>query len=265
MAGMSDDLLAAYDSQLRTGAETAHALTTHAHGPLRLAVFPGGQGFVSYADLGGADAEQIELLIDAALDHFRGEEGITSVEWKTRGHDQAPGLYDALEQRGFVAEDTESIMIGETALLALELTAPDGIVIRRARTKADVWAMEEMRGRVFDDPNWEVCAETTFRRIQEDDEVELWIAESDGRVVSAGRLEPVAGTQFAGLWGGATVEAWRGRGIYRALTAERARSALARGKKYLNSDSTEFSRPILERAGLVRVSTTTPYVWTPPA
>jgi predicted GNAT family acetyltransferase len=124
--------------------------------------------------------------------------------------------------------------------------------------------MEEMQGRVFDDPNWEVRAETTFRRIQEDDEVELWIAESDGRVVSAGRLEPVAGTQFAGLWGGATVEAWRGRGIYRALTAERARSALARGKKYLNSDSTEFSRPILERAGLVRVSTTTPYVWTPP-
>ena len=61
---------------------------------------------------------------------------------------------------------------------------------------------------------------------------------------------------------GATLPAWRGRGIYRALTAERARSALRLGRTLINSDSTEFSRPILERSGLVKVSTTTPYTWT---
>jgi predicted GNAT family acetyltransferase len=71
----------------------------------------------------------------------------------------------------------------------------------------------------------------------------------------------VAGTEFAGIWGGATRPGWRRRGIYRALTAARARSALARGKRLIHSDSTEGSRPILERAGLVRVSTTTPYEW----
>ncbi|HEY1105717.1 MAG TPA: GNAT family N-acetyltransferase, partial [Agromyces sp.] len=86
-------------------------------------------------------------------------------------------------------------------------------------------------------------------------------AEADGKVVSAGRLEPVPGTTFAGVWGGATLVEWRGRGIYRALTAARARSALALGKTLMHSDSTEFSRPILERSGLVKVSTTTPYVW----
>lgn len=99
--------------------------------------------------------------------------------------------------------------------------------------------------------------------LREDPSAELWIAVVDDEVISAGRLEPVAGTEFAGLWGGATLPEWRGRGIYRALTAERARSALARGVRYLHSDSTEFSRPILERSGLVKVSTTTPYVWTP--
>ncbi len=69
------------------------------------------------------------------------------------------------------------------------------------------------------------------------------------------------GTDFAGIWGGATLPAWRGRGIYRALTAARARSALARARRLIHSDSTEFSRPILERSGLVKVSTTTPYEW----
>lgn len=83
-------------------------------------------------------------------------------------------------------------------------------------------------------------------------------------MVSAGRLEPVVGSDFAGIWGGATLEPWRGRGIYRALTAAQGRSALALGKTLINSDSTEFSRPILERSDLTKVSTTTPYIWKRP-
>jgi GNAT superfamily N-acetyltransferase len=89
----------------------------------------------------------------------------------------------------------------------------------------------------------------------------FWVAEADGRVVSAGRLALVEGTEFAGLWGGATLEEWRGRGIYRALTAARARAALAQGVRYMHSDCSAMSRPILERSGLVAVTTTTPYVW----
>ncbi|MGA8846401.1 MAG: hypothetical protein WB471_07290, partial [Nocardioides sp.] len=80
-------------------------------------------------------------------------------------------------------------------------------------------------------------------------------------LVSAGRLEVVPGTDFAGLWGGATLPQWRGRGIYRALTAARAGSASARGVRWLQSDCTPMSRPILERSGLVAVTTSTPYVW----
>ena len=45
------------------------------------------------------------------------------------------------------------------------------------------------------------------------------------------------------------------------LTSARAQAALRLGKTMINSDSTEFSRPILERSGLVKVSTTTPYEW----
>jgi predicted GNAT family acetyltransferase len=96
------------------------------------------------------------------------------------------------------------------------------------------------------------------------DDVELWVAEAEDQVVCAGRLEPVEGSDFAGIWGGATHLGWRQRGIYRALTAQRARSALRRGKTFINSDSTEYSRPILERSGFVKVTTTTPYEWRRP-
>jgi ribosomal protein S18 acetylase RimI-like enzyme len=121
--------------------------------------------------------------------------------------------------------------------------------------------MSAMVDRVFGDPVSDARADDLLRRLARGDGTEIWVAEADGRMVSAGRLEPVAGTDFAGIWGGATLPAWRGRGIYRALTAARARSALRLGKTLIHSDSTEFSRPILERSGLVRASTTTPYTW----
>jgi predicted N-acetyltransferase YhbS len=118
-----------------------------------------------------------------------------------------------------------------------------------------------MQAEVFGDSSSAEMVEALMRRLALEDGMQLWIAEADGQIVSAGRLEPVAGTEFAGIWGGATREKWRGKGIYRALTAIRAKSALAVGKRLIHSDSTEYSRPILERSGLVKVSTTTPYNW----
>jgi ribosomal protein S18 acetylase RimI-like enzyme len=254
-------LLAAYDEQLRIGEATLSAVSVTRHGPLSLMTFAGGGGFVTYRDLGGADAGAIRRLVAEALAHFRADPAISRVEWKTRGHDRAPGLHEALLANGFVPGEPESIMIGEARLLAVDVALPEGVTLRRVTEEADVRAMCAMQDEVFGGPVSEDRANDLLRRLALDDGMELWVAEAGGRIVSAGRLQPVAGTDFAGVWGGATRPEWRGRGIYRALTAARARSALARGKTLINSDSTEYSRPILERSGLVKVSTTTPYDW----
>lgn len=254
-------LLSAYDDQLRTDAETPSAISVERLGPLRLVAFAGGRGFVTYRDLGGADAATIARLVDEALAHYEQDPSIERVEWKTRGHDVAPGLHDALVARGFVPDEPESIMLGETAALAVDVPLPDGVTLRRVSAEPDVRAMCAMQGEAFGDDRGDDIADAMLGRLARHDGLELWVAEAEGRIVSAGRLEPVAGTAFAGIWGGATLEDWRGRGIYRALTAARARSALARGKTLIHSDSTEYSRPILERSGLVKVSTTTPYLW----
>ncbi|MDQ1661705.1 MAG: hypothetical protein QOJ68_1685 [Blastococcus sp.] len=253
--------LALYDEQLRTDAETPSAVAVTAHGPLRLVTFAGGRGFVTYRDLAGADAAAVRELVAQALAHFQADPRINRVEWKTRGHDEAPGLHDALTANGFVPDDPESIMIGDARALAVDVPLPDGVTLRRVTEEADVRAMSATADEVFGDPVSDEMADALLHRLSLDDGTELWVAEAGGRVVCTGRLEPVPGTDFAGIWGGATRPEWRGRGIYRALTAARAHSALAMGKTLVTSDSTEFSRPILERAGLVKVSTTTPYHW----
>ena len=192
---------------------------------------------------------------------------VSAFEWKTRGHDGVPELHEILLGHGFVAGEPESVMIGRADDLAVDVPVPDGVTIRRVSEPADVRRMLAMQDAVFGRPMPGMETELLTRLASGADDVELWLAEAEGQVVSAGRLDPVEGTDFAGIWGGATLEGWRRRGIYRALTAERARSALRRGKTFINSDSTEYSRPILERSGFVKVTTTTPYEWRrqPPA
>jgi ribosomal protein S18 acetylase RimI-like enzyme len=253
------EYLDAYDRQLRTDAETPGAVAVTPLGPLRLATFAGGRGFVTYRDLGGADSAAISRWVEGALAHYGDDPGITRVEWKTRAHDRAPGLHNALVRNGFVPGEPESILIGEAALLAVDVPLPKGIRLRRVTSKPDVCAL--MQEEIFGGGFAEEMADALLRRLGFGDGMELWVAETDREIVSAGRLEPVPATEFAGIWGGATRPEWRGRGIYRALTAARARSALVLGKRLIHSDSTENSRPILERAGLVKVSTTTPYLW----
>ena len=255
-------LLRAYDEQLRTDAEVANALAVERYGPLYLATYEGGRGFITYRHLGTADVDD---LVMAAMARYRSDPTIEEVEWKTRAHDLAPGLHDVLIGHGFVPEEPESIMVGEAAALTVEVPLPDGVALHRVSDESDVRAMCGMQDIAFGSNDADRMTRELLRRLQSGEGLELWVAEAGGRIVSAGRLELVQDSAFAGVWGGATLDEWRGRGIYRALTAARARSALARGKTLIHSDSTEYSRPILERSGLVRVSTTTPYVWRRPA
>ena len=255
-------LLEIYDARLRGESELASAVSCERHGPLAWGKHLGGRGFVSYGPL-PADADLAEL-VGATVAHFAADPEITRFEWKSRGHDPVPELDAVLRGHGFVPDETESVMLGEAAALAVDLPLPAGVTVRRVEAEDDVRRTCVMQAEVFGDEDDQF--EAIWHRLSlEPDDLELWVAEADGEIISAGRLEPVLGTEVAGLWGGCTRLQWRGRGVYRALTAERARSALRRGFTVLHSDSTEFSRPILERSGFLKVTTTTPYQWKRPS
>lgn len=258
-------LLAAYDAQLRTDAEVAGARNVARLGPLHLASYSSGRGFVTYRDLRTALEEGILAdLVGEALEHFRADSRLARVEWKTRGHDHAPGLDRVLTDHGFVRQEAESIMVGSTQLLAVTVDLPAGVVIRKVSDEATIRAACAMQHSVFSDRSESDAGAAMTDEVLDSlaRGVQFWVAEAAGAIVCAGRLEPVPSTEFAGVWGGATLPEWRGRGIYRALTAARAGAAESLGKRLIHSDSTEYSRPILERSGLIKVSTTTPYEWT---
>lgn len=259
----SSGLLAAYDAQLRREAEVLTASEVTHDGPLVRARFDRG-GFVSYRDLEGLSGTALDALIQRTIAHFRDDTDVEDFEWKTRGHDAPADLAEHLTAAGLRADPEETVMIGEARALAVHVDLPAGVTLRRLDVQSwtfleDAERMSAMQSAAFGGgPSTD---DLIGRLTRPGGLSEAWVAEVDGDVVSAGRLEVVPGTEFAGLWGGATLELWRGRGIYRALVAARACSALDHGVRYLQSDCTEMSRPILERSGLSRVTTTTPFVW----
>jgi hypothetical protein len=253
-------LLAAYDAQLRGAAEVAGSLSWDRSGPLWRGVFPT-SGFVSYESLEGVD--DVDALIADTVAFYAGIPQVAEFEWKTRGHDWPADLGARLEVHGLEAEEIETVMVGEASGLAVDVELPAGVSVRRVDQLPDRDALvveaSEVAARIFGDgPSG---AEMLDRLDRMQGLEQFWVAEVDGRVVCSGRLALVEGTEFAGVWGGSTLPEWRGKGIYRALTAARARAALAEGVRYIHSDCSAMSRPILERSGLVAVTTTTPYVW----
>lgn len=267
---VTDALLRAYDDQLRTDAEVLDADSVTRVGPVWCATVDGGaRGFATYRDLGGSVGTVLDELIRDVVAHFRDETEVGSFEWKTRGHDAPADLPERLVAHRFEPEERETVMVGEAAGLAVDVALPVGVVVRRVGVGGDLTddaaRAGELQERVFGRGTGPSTARLVADLTAHADRVSLWLAEASGTVVTAGRLSIVPGTEFAGLWGGATDPEWRGRGIYRAVTAARARYALARGVRYLHSDSTDMSRPILERNGLRPLTTTTPYIWTRPA
>lgn len=267
---VSAELLHVYDTQLRGDSEMRTMTDVQSIGPVWVGEIGAGEsGFVSYASLAGLDGDRLDALIDEVIAHFRDETKVNAFEWKTRGHDAPADLTNRLVARGFVAEEEETVMLGLADGVADGISddaLPAGVTIRTvgsgdASLEDDVRAALDLQAEIFGHGAGTV--EDHVRRLAERPGNEsFWLATADGEVVSAGRITIVDGTDLAGIWGGVTHPNWRRRGIYRGLTAGRARWARERGVKYLHSDSTSFSRPILERCGLLPITTTTPYIWT---
>jgi GNAT superfamily N-acetyltransferase len=252
-------LLAAYDEQLRGHAEADGSVVSERDGPV-VRVHYAGRGFLSYRTLDGLTGAALDALIERQVAHFA--ERDQAFEWKTRAHDEPADLPDRLCAHGFVPEPTETVVVGLARELATDPELPPGVALRAVTDDADLVCVAAMESAVWsEDRAW--LTDDLRIRVRVGDTVVL-AAEAADEVVSAGWVVYRPGTDFAGLWGGSTLAAWRGRGIYRALVARRAQLAVAEGYRYLQVDASDESRPILERLGFVPVTTTTPYIWTPP-
>jgi GNAT superfamily N-acetyltransferase len=258
-------VLAAYDTQLRDRVpeRLPEGVRVERDGPLvRFVGFAGG-GFVCYRDLAGLEGAELDALIARQIAVFaeRGER----FEWKLHGHDLPADLPERLRAAGFAPEEVETVVIAPVDAIAGEPALPDGASLREVTERVDFDRIAAMEEEIWGDGSKAWLAESLEKeRAADPDAIAIVVVEAGGEVVCAAWVRFEGETDFATLWGGGTLPAWRGRGIYKATVAYRAKLARARGLRFVQVDASADSRPILERLGFVAVTTTTPYVWSPP-
>ncbi|MEU8993182.1 GNAT family N-acetyltransferase [Streptomyces sp. NPDC048558] len=253
-------VLALFDRDVREGArpDGPDALVERVGGVVRQVSSAHGWNGIVWSDLGDASVDE---AIAEQIAHFSGLG--REFEWKLYGHDLPADLGQRLRDAGFTSRPEETLMIGEVAGLTLDAEPPEGIRVLPVTDRAGVDLVAEVHEKAFGADGSGLRHQLLGRLTAAPDTVVAVVALAGDTPVSAARMELVPGTRFAGLWGGGTVKGWRGRGLYRALVAHRARAAADRGYRYLQVDAMSTSRPILERLGFEPLTTTTPYVYTP--
>jgi GNAT superfamily N-acetyltransferase len=258
---ISSSALAAFDSQVRqsTLADEPGA-RAEADGTIVRWVATDDQGS-SWITWSRLDASNADAVIAAQVEFFRSRR--QQVEWKLYDYDQPADLGRRLQAAGFVPDDTEALMVAEAAAVTAEVPLPDGVTVRQVTGEAGLSQIFDLHERVFGRDQPRLRTSLLARLDDSPASVEMVIAFAGDEPVCAARVEYPPGCEFAGLWGGGTLPEWRGKGLYRATVACRARLALARGYRYVQVDALPTSAPILARLGFSELARTTPYIWDP--
>jgi GNAT superfamily N-acetyltransferase len=189
----------------------------------------------------------VEQEITAQVAHYRGLN--RSVEWTVYAHDVPTDLRHRLARRGFETGEREAIMVLDTEQRPAWLGGEAGHRVEQVKTPEQLSSFQAVAEEVFGGSHHTVVQELAAALAQESEELVGYLGFDAGVGACVGRLYVSPHSCFAGLYGGGTLPGHRGRGLYRAMVAERVLGALRFGARYVRVDALPTSQPILERLG----------------
>ncbi len=220
------ELLDAYHRQVRgvLPSTQPEGVVVDRDGPLQRVSGGKHSGYVEYRDLAGLSGPALDELIERACAYFGGRR--ERFEWKTHSYDEPADLPSRLTAAGFVPGEVETVVVGLAEQLTAEPRLPDGVGIRRVSEAADFDRIGALHTEIWsEDWTW-LAADLAERQAAAPESIAVFAAEAGPQMISVAWLVRDPRSEFATLWGGATRPEWRGKGIYRALVARRARFAV---------------------------------------
>jgi hypothetical protein len=249
-----EEVLALYDREQRCEIEYPGMERQVLPGVVRFVRPMPGMSFVLYSDL---DETTADAAIDAQIAYFSALK--QAFEWKVYAHDRPADLVGRLAARGFETEEPDAIMVLDVAAAPAALLAPPGADVRRLTDPAQLADVVSILEPVWNnDFNW--VYERMGGHMAIPNYLSVFVAYVDSQPACVGWTYYSPG-HFASLWGGSTLEAHRGRGLYTAVLAARVREARARGVPYLTIDAGNMSRPIVARHGFEVITYATACEW----
>lgn len=215
-----------------------------------------GEGMILYSRLNEANVEE---SIREQVIYF--ESIGQDFEWKVYDYDRPSDLKERLESYGFIVEDAEALVVLDLQDAPEVLWQPVQHNVQRISEPEKVSDVMSIEQQV-----WNEDFSGLGHRLEEalsntPEQMSVYVVYIDAQPVSAAWIYFPKQSQFASLWGGATLSDFRKQGLYTALLAVRAQEAKARGVGYLTVDASPMSRPILEKFGFEMIAWTYPCKW----
>ena len=205
--------------------------------------------------------ETTDAVIAEQVGHYRSLGA--GFEWKVYAHDAPADLRERLARHGFTVGPLEAVLVLDLRNAPAWVEEPTPYETVRVERVEQVGMFRDAAEAIFG-KDYALTAGQLVQAIQaRSNQHVAYMAVADGQAVSIGRLYTHPDSHFGGLYGGGTRAAYRGRGLYRALVAARARDARALGARYLVVDALPTSRPILARLGFQHVTDTWACEWSP--
>ena len=199
--------------------------------------------FILHSRLNDSNAD---AAIQEQFTYFR--ERNQSFEWKAYDYDQPLDLLERLIAAGLELEDTEAVMVLDVRDAPPALLTPTTVDVRTITQPAGLEDVKLVEEQVWGgDHDW--IKGRLGAHLQNPDYCSVYVAYIDDAPACAGWTYFNANSDFAGLWGGSTLEQYRGRGLYTALLATRVQEAIRRGRRFLTIDASAMSEPIVKRHG----------------
>lgn len=239
-----NDILALYNEEQRKNVHFYGARTEQTADVVRLVDLDQGQGAVIYSHL---DEGSVDRVIREQIAYF---EGLSQdFEWKVFDYDTPSDLRERLMARGFKCEDAESIMVLELQTAPAILLEPVTMDVRRLTDVSQIAEVVQILSEVWDDDYEGFGRYLANEMTHNGSNLSIYIAYVDGTPASTAWIRFHDGSQFAGLWGGSSLSAYRQRGLYTALLAVRVQEARQHGIRYLTIDASPMSEPIVRKHG----------------
>jgi hypothetical protein len=250
------DLLALYDTQLRIEIEYPGVRKEAFPHLVRFIRPVPGMNFISYSRL---DETNLVTAIQEQVAYFAPM--AQPFSWHVCDHDSPPDLKDHLIAYGFAPDDDpDAVMVLDLQEASPALLKPVAVDVRRiaqrnrlddvVRVEAQVWGgefgwLKQRLGAHLEIPGY----------------LSVYVAYVDEQPACSGWIYFHPHSQFAGLFGGATLPAYRQRGLYTAILSVRVQEAIRRGYRFLATGASPMSQPILAQNGFRLLTYAHAYEW----
>jgi hypothetical protein len=210
------------------------------------AAFSGKDSPITQAVGLGMEGAVEEFEIERMEGFYRSRGAATNIETCPLAH---PSLFEALGRRGYRAVEFSNVLYRTIEFGEKFAAIPEALTVRKARDEERMlWAETVARGFADEIP---VTPElvSVLSAFADRPGAQLWLAEMDGEVAGGAAMAVAEG--MAGLFGAATLPAFRRRGLQGAFFAARLAEGALRGARvaYTIALPGSASQRNAERAG----------------